>query len=336
MSAKSSNNQSDVHKIYVVAGKDSFLANRECEKIVDSILSEDQKQLSLLNIDADKAVIADVLDELRTLPFLSDRRVAVIRNADDFISENRQLLEKYFDNPSSTGVLVLTVSTWQKTTKLAKKLDSIGKLVAIDDFKKGGFVNFIIDYAAKEHNRKITIATARMLNELVGDDAGRLSSEIDKLVSFDPKSAAISESAVAQIVGNNRFFDAFNIIDAMSGGRVEEAVEKFRRMLAADKSAEFTTIGAFAYHFRRMFTAKALMQKKTPINNIISQCKIWYNKEGFFASLEKLSLAQLSKILSELATIDYGVKTGRAKISSELETLIVKVGLINHSKRQRA
>ena len=84
--------------------------------------------MSLFQPECDKVELTEVLDELRTLPFLAEKRVVVLKNADKFVSEHRAALEKYFDEPSPTGVLVLTVDTWMKSTKLAKKLKKVYQL----------------------------------------------------------------------------------------------------------------------------------------------------------------------------------------------------------------
>ena len=95
--------------IYVIAGKEDSLVWAECEKLIDKLLGPQERAVGLFKAEPFEVSAAQVFDELRTVPFLSSRRVVVIKNADKFVSENRQLLEKYFDNPSSTGILILTV-----------------------------------------------------------------------------------------------------------------------------------------------------------------------------------------------------------------------------------
>ncbi len=112
--------------IYVIAGKEESLVNAECRELLEELLEPEHRATGLFDADAASVSASEVLDELRTVPFLTDKRVVVIKDADDFISKNRQLLEKYFDNPSPTGVLVLTVSSWSAQTKLAKRLPDGG------------------------------------------------------------------------------------------------------------------------------------------------------------------------------------------------------------------
>jgi len=95
--------------IYVVAGKDEPLVNAQVLELLDSLIEPSQRVTGLLDVRGAAISAPEVLDELRTLPFLTDKRVVVVRDAEKFVSDNRVLLEKYFDAPCPTGILVLVV-----------------------------------------------------------------------------------------------------------------------------------------------------------------------------------------------------------------------------------
>ena len=117
--------------IYVIAGKDESLVGAQRGKLLDELLEPSQRDTGLFDTESGSVTVSEVLDNLRTLPFLTDKRVVLVRDADDFVSKNRPLLEKYFDNPCPTGRLILVVKSWNKSTKLAKKLPKVGKLFSV-------------------------------------------------------------------------------------------------------------------------------------------------------------------------------------------------------------
>ncbi len=315
----------EVKPIYVIVGKDNFLVDSACERVLSGLIEPAERGTGLYSVDADRADIADVLDELRTLPFLSSRRVVLIKGAEKFVSNNREFLERYFDEPCSTGVFVLTVSSWPKTTRLAKKLAKVGELVSVEELKPWQLGQYVISYAKGEQGKSISKETAGLLVELVGDEPGRLSSEVDKLAMFADGEKSITTKHVESLIGNNRMFNAFTVIDAMTSGQTGRAVERLRRMFAADRSAGYTVVGAFAYHFRRMFNAKAKLEKGSNRNQVASELRIWGDREGFFRQLEKLSLAEIGRLLGELGAIDYAIKTGQATPQAAIEQLVLKV-----------
>ncbi len=311
--------------IYIIAGKEDSLVNAQCRLLLDELLEPEQRTTGLFEGQADSIPASEMLDELRTLPFLTNKRVVLIRKADDFISQNRQLLENYFDNPCATGRLVMTVNSWPKQTNLAKKLAKVGKLIAVSQPKRSELPQRLINYANDAHDKKLSRNAAVFLIELAGDELTRLYSEIDKLALFADTDKVITQKHIESLIGHNRLFNAFSVIDAIIAGNPGQAVECLRSMFAQDKSAEYTIVGAFAFHIRRMFEAKVLLNKGSRPGEIANRCRIWNNKDKFFAQLKKINLKQICEYLQQLAETDYAIKTGRTKAPIAMEQLVLKL-----------
>ena len=311
--------------IYVIVGKEGSLVNARCRELLDELLEPSQRATGLFNADPKEVTAADVLDELRTAPFLTDKRVVVIKGADDFVSNNRELLEKYFDNPCPTGIFILTVNSWPSNTKLAKKLSKVGKLVSVTQPKAWQLPGRLMQYTRDAYSKNLSKDAAELLIELAGDDLVRLYSEIDKLALFADSEKTITTEHVEKLIGHNRMFGAFAVIDSCLAGDVGAAVDRLRNMFASDKSTEFTVVGAFAYHLRRMFNAKVLLDEGLNAGEIARQLRIWGNRDSFFAQLRKMTLNQIGDSLQQLAATDYAIKTGRTKPQVAVEQLVLKL-----------
>ena len=153
MAAVSAKNKSTIKSIFVIVGQDNFLVAGEYERLLEGLLKPEERAMSLYIAEARKVTAADILDELRTIPFLSPNRVVLIKDADDFVSDNRRLLEDYFDKPSKTGILIMTVSKWPSNTRLAKKLNSIGKLIKINQMTTWQLPGYATTYAKDKYNK---------------------------------------------------------------------------------------------------------------------------------------------------------------------------------------
>jgi DNA polymerase-3 subunit delta len=311
--------------IYVFAGKNDSLVNAQCQEFLQQLIEPSQRATGLFVADAGEVSVADVLDELRTVPFLTPKRVVVVKNADEFVSQNRPVLEKYFDNPCRTGQLILTVRTWDARTKLAKKLPEVGKLIEVKQPPSWQLPGRLSKYAGDAHDKRLDKDAAELLIELTGDDLPRLYSEIDKLAVFADAEKVITAKHVESLIGYNRIYGAFEVIDAMVAGKTAEAIARLRNMFAEDKNAEYTVVGAFAFHFRRMYHATVLLEKGTSTSEVAKRLRIWANIESFFAQVRKMTLPQLSRILSQLGTIDYAIKTGQTKAQVAVEQLVLKL-----------
>ena len=313
------------NRIYVITGKDESLVGAKCQELVDELLDPQQRMTALLSADGDEASISDILDELRTAPFLADKRVVVVRGADDFISKHRSILENYFEKPSPTGILILTTSSWAGNTKLAKKLPQVGKLIEITQPKRGMLPGILVQYAKDKHKVKLNKDAAELLTDLAGEELAQLYNEIEKLTLFARDETTLTVQHVESLIGHHRIYDAFEVLDAVTAGNTAQAVARLRNMFEENREAEYSVVGAFAFHVRRMFQAKAMLEKRVNPGEIIGRLRIFSNKDRFFAQLQRMSLAQIAAILDELAGIDYATKTGQTQAPVAIEQLVLRL-----------
>ncbi|MEJ2646832.1 MAG: DNA polymerase III subunit delta [Sedimentisphaerales bacterium] len=311
--------------VYVIAGKEDSLVSSRCEQLLDFLIDPSQRATGFFSADPDSTSATEVLDELRTAPFLTDKRVVAVKQADDFISKNRELLETYFDNPCPTGRLVLTVHSWKSNTKLAKKLQNKGELITVNEPKRYQLPGQLAAYANDAYSKRLSRNAAELLIEITGDELTKLYGEIDKLALFADKDKTITEKHIESLIGHNRMFNAFSVIDSIIAGNAPEAIERLRGMFTEDKSAEYTVVGAFAFHFRRMFNARVLLDKGENFGQIIKKLNVWSNKDKFFDQLKRISLKQTGKYLQQLAETDYAIKTGRTQAPVAMEQMVLSL-----------
>jgi DNA polymerase-3 subunit delta len=309
--------------IFVIAGDHPSLVDAECDKLIERLISPAQRTTGLLNVDAFSTTAAEVMDELRTLPFLTGRRIVVLRNADKFITANRELLEAYFDNPSPTGILIMTVSNFDARTKLAKKLPLVGQLIFVSQPSTAQLPTRLRQYAFEAYAKTLQSQAAELLIELVGEDLSRLYGEIDKLAVFVADQKDITAEQVNSLVGQNRLYDAFDVIDLVIAGDTAGAADRLRRLFSRDKTTQYTFVGALAYHLRRLFAAKVMLQNGRAEMDIGKNLRIWHRADEFFEQVRKTSVVDIGLLIERLAQADYEIKTGRTTAEVAVEQLIM-------------
>src|SRR5262245_14175522 len=90
--------------IYVLVGDEDFLRRTVLEKLTADLLGDADPAFALTSFEGESAPWSTVKSELDTLPFLSPRRVVTIEQADPFVTENRELLEKHAAKADAKGV----------------------------------------------------------------------------------------------------------------------------------------------------------------------------------------------------------------------------------------
>ena len=70
----------------------------------------------------------DVADELSTVSLFGGNRprMAIVEEADSFVTNQRDKLETYVAKPASKGILVLEVNAWAANTRLYKAVNKTG------------------------------------------------------------------------------------------------------------------------------------------------------------------------------------------------------------------
>ena len=310
---------------YVVSGKDRRRAADTVAQLTDSILGDADPQVALNSYDGPNASLADVLDDLRTAPFLSPVRLVVVKDADDFISAHRQHLETYLNDPCPTGVLLMMANSFPGNTRLAKLAAKIGKVMSCDPLKPRDLPAYLTTYAADNLGLKLSRAAVAALIELGGDDAGMLLNELDKIAAYigdTGTQAQITPEIVNTVVGHNRQYSVFNVIDAMTAQNRSLALTTLNQMLNQSRDAEFTAVGAFAWHFRRLYNARLLMDRRINGRDIIKQLRIWSQPDQFLQQVKRFDTHKLANMLRALMNIDLASKTGAGTVRSGLEKLI--------------
>ena len=315
-----------IHPVYVISGKEQSLVKKRYHELLDRLMAPEQRPTGLLTCDS-KMPLNTVLDELRTAPFLTDRRIVAIHEADEFVTSHRARLEAYFDAPCSSGVLILTVKSFPASTKLAKKLKTVGELVSVVPPKPWQLPAHMAQYVKEVYDKRLDRGAAQLMVDLTGNDIARLYSEVEKLIIFVDDKQQITAADVEALVGHNRVFGVFEVIDSMVTGNTGLALERLRNMFAEDKNAQYTVVGAFAFHFRKMFNAKALLSKGMGMPQVTKELAIWGKKDQFFNQVQRLSLEQIGRQLQRLTEIDYAIKTGRTRAPVAIEQLVLDLGL---------
>ncbi len=101
----------NVGAIAVLFGEQDFLKRAAFECLCRLVLGEDDERLGLTRFAGDQVDLKTVCDELRTISMWGNSRLVMIDDADRFVSQNREGLEKYLQKPAKNSALVLDVKT---------------------------------------------------------------------------------------------------------------------------------------------------------------------------------------------------------------------------------
>ena len=309
----------DIPPVFTVIGPDRFLRNEALQSIVDQLADELD---SLTRVDGAEAVLAEVLDEARTMSLLGARRVVAIDEADPFISRHRAALERYCAEPSPSGCLVLACNSLPRNTRLYKIINTRGKIVHCPPPRGRAVIDWMITRANITYGKSLSSAAAQSLRDHLGNAPGVLDAELAKLTAYVGNRPEITPTDVDALTGHHREEKVFAVTDAMSSGDTQSALGHWEQVLATDLAAPGRAIAGLAWGIRRLLEARRDWENGTDLGSIAA--RMYTEPARLRRRLEHVTSKQLQRQLKDLLAADVAVKTGASTIDAAVERFIVK------------
>jgi DNA polymerase-3 subunit delta len=312
--------------IVVLFGEEHFLKRAAFESVSSVVLGNDEEHLGLTRFAGDQVDLKTVCDELRTVSMWGSRRLVAVDDADRFVSQNREGLEKYLQKPAKNSVLVLDVKAWPKTTRLAKAVPKIGLELECSPLSGNDLVRWISETAKSAHDKSLNRDAAALIRELAGDDLGLLEQEIAKLAAYVGDRKAIDSADVQTLVGGWATETTWSIAAAVRRGEAGEALDLLNRLLDAGESPH-KILGGLTFVFRRLAAAVELSGQGTALDRALGEAGVFFREIGESATyLRRLGRAEAQRLSHRLLEADCALK-GAVIVPERhvLETLIVKL-----------
>jgi DNA polymerase-3 subunit delta len=314
--------------VYAVFGDEEFLRTSAVAAIRRVVLGDGEDDFGVARFDGRTAALADVFDEVATLPLLGSRRLVIVQNADDFVSAHREPLERYVQKPHRSGVLVLVVQSWPSNTRLARMVAETGLAIDCKSPDERQLASWCRRWSEFRYGKRLTNDAAQLLLELIGNRLGQLDSELDKLAAFAGSRPEVTANDVDRLVASGRVETVWKIIDAAMAGDGASALRMLDELTSAGEQP-LMIFGAFSSQLRKLARAFRLMAAGATARSSLPRVGV----PPFFldkaqAQLRHLGPSRLGHIFDWLTETDLGMKGDSAlAVQHLLERLIVRVAM---------
>ncbi len=253
--------------VHVVRAGDPALRSRALEQLVDELLGADDRSLALEDFavpargDADNsaegrsAVVAQIVNAASSPPFMTERRVVVLRNPDDLTADDAAPLVRYLENPLDTTALVLVPEGGRITTALGKALDAAGA----QSFGAGSErTEDVLQDQLRAADLHLRPDARRAITERLGEDAGRVAAIVDVLASSYGPGATLDVDEIEPYLGEAGSVPVYALANAIDAGDVPGALETLHRLLTVTSPRQpkplhpLQVMGLLHNHYRRL------------------------------------------------------------------------------------
>lgn len=216
--------------IYLLQGEEPYYIDQLAEAIVDTALTEDQKDFNLAIYYGNEVNITDLIANCKQYPVFSDYKVIVLREAQNVASQpghskDLDQLRYYIENPAPTTILVICNkggAIKSKDCVEAIKKTGNGVIMNSDKVRDRDLPSLITDYCSSEQCT-ITPKATSMMAEFIGSDLSRLFSELDKLKLLIGPDHQITPELIERNIGISKDYNNFELEDALAARNAPKA-----------------------------------------------------------------------------------------------------------------
>ncbi|MDR1530841.1 MAG: DNA polymerase III subunit delta [Clostridiales bacterium] len=323
-------------KIYLFFGTESYLV-KLYEGKMRAAASAGVPGAGVMNIDVFEGKSADLdaaAGALETLPFLSDRRLVIIKDAELFVAGRKEATEKMAelisDLPDTTIALFIEKQA-DKRLKLYKKVAELGKIVEFKQPSEKELCDWIAR-TLKAAGKSIAPADAARLMSVAGGDMEALRSEMEKLAAYKGDATEVTAVDIDAVCAKPLDLRIFELVGAVGRGNAQAALDIFNNLILM-KESPLRVLSMLARQFRLILQCLAGAEAGMTQAEIASALGLRpfavkdYASQGANFSLEALKTA-----MRNCLDADVDIKSGRMGDKLAVEVVIMKaIGLINPS-----
>lgn len=209
-----------VAPVYVLAGTEPYFIDSLSGELTGLLMPEQNRDFDMslfygLETDANR-----IIEACRQFPLLGDRRVVLVREAQQ-LRGGLEALEPYCKTPSEKTVLILCfkgVDDIRKgAAKAAKALAACGGVIYESKKVYESALPAFISRRLKARGVTIEPKAAEMLVEHVGTDLSRMDSELEKLAgSLSAGEKQVTAAMVEEQTGLSRDYNNYELVSALA------------------------------------------------------------------------------------------------------------------------
>lgn len=319
--------KNDIKPVYLFAGEEAYLADEAMEYLVKKLGVDAFNHEIFYGADVDVSKFALAM---QTLPFLAERRLLVLRDAQELSAVESKEIAEFLKKPADSACVVLVwnerVSRDARRNPLFAAAEKGGSVVEFRQLYDRELPGWIVERVRKESKTIAGDAVQALMRES-GANLNDLANEIEKLLIYAGSRAEITAHDVEALSGHTRVASLNTLSEEIEARRVDRALMSVEK-LVEEGEVPLRILATIGRVLRRLLVAKSLeVQKKSPHQDIRQELNLnQYFDRAFFTNLAKYTLKDLEYALERLLHADLELKTSARPEQSVLADLVLSLG----------
>jgi len=242
---------------YLITGEDAGLVSQELSALLDELTKLD----ALTDVIVEEYTqpsrdeplpVGAILDACRTPPFLSDRRLIVVRDGATIDAAQTKEIATYLNEPLDTTVLLFVVSGRSATPTLKKAFAQSGYVIEAQPGTNARARDaWFSDHLAGASVR-LDAGALSLLKGHLGEDMARLEGILGALDAAYGPGSLIRVEELEPFLGQEGSVAPWDLTDAIDAGDTPKALNTLHRMMEAGERHPLQILASLHRHLGAM------------------------------------------------------------------------------------
>jgi len=323
-----------ISSVYLFKGTEEYLMDKYIENTKKTYIDESFEMINYVEIDVDGS-FDGILNGCETLPFMSEKKLILVKDIYGLIQEDRTISDKLNDYlpEISPSVILIIKDKNNKLKKNTRLYKTINRLNGVVDFNRLNKVQLkiFIKGIIQENDKKILDRDLDYFIEMSNYLAYRsekslfeLENELLKIIGHSEDETITREDIDSNLVSDLNV-NIFNLIDSIMDRDLESSLIIFNNMYKMNEPVA-RILYMLIRHFRLMMKYTVLAKKGYSLSDINRKMEVSsFELKKLSRNTKKFNETYLRKALGELLDFDKRQKTLALDERLEMEILLVNL-----------
>ena len=315
---------------YVFYGEETFLLHHYLEQLKKLLVDPLTESFNYNKLTKETFELRSFADAVESLPMMAEHTFVWVDDIDIFKlpeDDRTKLAEAFSDIPDyCTVVFTFETVEWKPDKRLKKLWDSISQNATIVEFAKQSQRDLIawITRHFAANKKRITPDLCTYLIDITGGTMTVLAGEISKISAYSG-AENITKSDIDAVTEPVLDAVVFQMTDLLGQGDYGAALVKLQQLLKM-QNEPIAILGAIGAHFRRMGTARTLLDNGKNAETLMKICGIAdYPARKTMAATSRFPAKFCARAAELILEADHNMKTSFDDQERILEVLLLQL-----------
>lgn len=321
---------------YLFIGVEEYMMSLALENLKNKYIDSSFDTLNYIKLEGKDTFLQDLINACETLPFMSDKKLVVLKDISAFMENIKDNSDKelynYLGDLGDYLILILVdnSSTLKKNTKVYRYFNKDNRAVEFTKLLNNDLINWTNSILDK-HNKKMNLSDinyfidsssykSRNINISLYD----VENELLKVIDFSKKEL-ISRDDIDKVLAKSIDTNIFELLNAINRNDSEKAILVFNEMYLSNEP--IARIFHMITRQIRLLLGYKLYKNKGYQDGLIQE-KLGikdYEFKKIRTQSSSFQVLQLERIMKYLLQMDLKLKTVSTQDKLEMEILLVKL-----------